>query len=223
MKEIFQKESLSRKLSYTASFKEVVARYPKLFGIFQDLEKRMKDRIQAGQLSVGDFLEDEGVKVTLIEKPQIANKQPLGSYLKVEVNGEAFFVKTVPGFYSEGAGTKELVSLKKAKKLLKDLKDVEVVDFQLGYQDNKGTTYFVSKWEDGIVLENYLQELEIRIGQAGDVKLAHDITVEQGRLMARFEEIHLLLEDRFSDVSEGNIFYNPKTQKLTVFDVHSFR
>lgn len=219
MEEVFQKESPYRKLTYTQSFKEMVVKHPRLLSIFQDLENKMKDKIQTRKAFVGSSLEDKGIKITVIDKSQSANNKPLGAYFKVGIGGEAFFVKTVPGYYDLGKGAKELASLNKAKELLKDLKDVEVVDFQLGYEDNKGTTYFVSKWEEGLHLDDYSAELASKEHRTKDEKLVHNLASEHAELFARFKEIRLLLS-RFVDVSEHNILYNPKTKKLKVFDVH---
>ena len=217
MKEVFQKESNYRALAYVKSFQDILVKHPRLINIFRHLEKRMKEKIYADQASVGSSLEDQGVKITVIDKDPPLIKPP-GSYFKVEVEGEAFFVKTVSGFYDQGDGVWELNSLNKAKNLLRNMKDVEVVDFQLGYQD-KDSTYFVSRWEEGVVLDEYLEKLQSIKKTSKDEKMAQNATKELVELKKRYDKIVLLLRDAFTDVHEHNMLYNPQTKKLKIFDI----
>jgi hypothetical protein len=151
--------------------------------------------------------ESEGVKISIVQKSH-KTEQTLGSYFKVETGKDIFFVKTLPGYHLAGLGANEMSSLIKAKKLLEGLEGVEVVDFQLGYEDRNGTTYFVSKWEDGVPLDNYFESLH-----------KNDSEVKNSDLYRRYIDIVLRL-GKFADVEEHNIFYNPQTDKLIVFDVH---
>lgn len=206
---VIESESAFRKLKYVESFKKVVSEHPKLISSFLKYKNMIKksknnsDQIKEENKSV----EVDGIKISLVSKAY-NNHETQGSYYKVETDKEAFFVKTIPGFFTNGLGQEELSSLSNAKNLLKDVIGVEVVDFQLGYDDVHNTTYFVSKWQDEGFLDDYLSSLK---GRQQNPQYAN--------LKKRFAKIQKILI-RFADVEMHNIFYNPKTDILTIFDIH---
>ena len=91
-----------------------------------------------------------------------------------------------------------------------DFDDVDVIDFQLGYQDEDRRTYFVSKWEDGVNFGDYMTDLSNR-----------KMFAERDKLVERFDQIYDTLGDKFIDKNYYNMLYSPKTDKLIVFDIHS--
>jgi hypothetical protein len=221
---IIEKKSPYRELAYVESFKNFVKENPKLLETFKDLERKIKDKVESEQISAGDVFEGDGMKITIIKKTTLGTFRPLGSYLKVEVGGEVFFVKTVPGFYVLYNGVQELKSLEKAKSLLADLENVDVVDFKLGYKDENGTTYFVSKWEGGIALMDYLAKLRYEIMQSvKDATSILNLLKEEARISDTLKKIKLRLQSDFVDVFEQNIIYDPKTDKFRIFDIHDRR
>ncbi|GEM_PF-4353235 len=223
--EVVLKESLYRKLAYAESFKEIIVNHHGLISTFQNLENQLKEKVKKGEFLLGYSIEERGLKLspigtspTLEEHVHGYGKYPgnKGMYLKVEIQGEAFFVKTKPGYLEKGKASDELLSLKKVKELLNNLKNVEVVDFQLGYQD-RDRSYFVSRWEDGITLFDFMMEQRIENSDKESQRILYN--KKGNELEERLQQIESRLKD-FADVNWQNILYDPKTEKLTVFDVH---
>jgi len=179
----------------------------------------------------GDVLEGHGIKITLLNESGNTGKVAdwnlsksiltvPGDYLKLEIGGQKFFVKRVSGFKEVSIyGYEEVQSIKAAKKALEGLDKVEVIDFELGFQDGK-TTYFVSKWRNAVNLAAHLSFLEDTIY---DDILENSEPAEQARniLVQRIAEIKRTLHPSgFKDVFPNNMLYDDKTDKIYVFDVH---
>jgi hypothetical protein len=109
-----------RQLEYTPDFKELIAQNPGVLKSFLKLEKEIAEATDEDIQSEKSFSEGE-VKITPLydfyhhNKYLKQNNLKLNSYLKVEVAGEEFFVKTISGFIGESSGIEELQSLKKQR------------------------------------------------------------------------------------------------------------
>ncbi|MFA7193989.1 MAG: hypothetical protein WC087_03680 [Candidatus Paceibacterota bacterium] len=213
-----------REIEYTPDFKELVRDNPGKIKSFLKLEKEISEKIDNGTLEVDEVFQDGDVIVTPIYEyiedknymSEISESKPIrmDSYLKVEIGEDNFFVKTIPGFFESVNGVEEFKSLVKLKDFLKKFENVEVLDFQLGYQGN-GKTYFVSKWLDLPKLVDVLNEYD---KDPGALSPEHRLKCEE--LIKTFNEMSDELEaNGFIDFHEGNVFYDEKADKIYVYDV----
>ena len=192
-------------LEYASEFKELIRQHPGAIATFRKLETEAREKLKTE--GVWDYVfEENGVNLKLLDS--------LGSYFKVEMDGHAFFVKRTKGFYEaigvKSEGVDEYRSAQEAQHALEGIKNVEVIDFQLGYQDGKGGTYFVSKWLDYPKLNRYLATLTSK----EDLEL-------KTRLEQRIRNIITHLQQKwFVDAWDQNMLYDPLTDKIIVFDVH---
>lgn len=199
----------SRELEATKEFREFLGKNPGALKSFLHLEKvidqKIKDRTL--DLEARESFEDGLVTVTpvykIIESSRYPKYEELGDYLKVDVGGESFFVKRVTSalFYDATDGISELRSLKIAQDVLRDIPRTDVIDFKLGYQDDNGRTYFVSKWLNLPTVSECIE--------GGNTQIKR-----------RYDEIYNRLQDHgFRDVHEDNMLYDKETDKIYVFDV----
>lgn len=156
-------DSGRRELTYTEEFKKLIHDNPGVLSSFH----KINDILKSKKAEDGEVIEEQGLKITVIgsvEWDAFGAWQRKGYYLKAEFAGNEFFVKTVPGYYkraTEGGGVEEFQSMQKARELLDGQSDIEVIDFQLGYQDTDcNVSYFVSKWVNAIGLNDYLEKLK---------------------------------------------------------------
>lgn len=191
----------------------MILKHPGAMRAFIELEKKLKESPDI-ELVPGYTMESDGVRITILDyngKTDSNDPYLIGNYMKVETAGHAFFVKSIHGYVAEAAqtlGASEFESAQEAAKVLEGIENTEVVRFQLGYEDENSTTYFVSKWTEGVRLDEYLEGLA-------------DDTPEKKELEERAEIIWTrLIQNGFVDCWEHNMMYDPKSGKITVFDVH---
>lgn len=209
-------EEPHREMEYADDFKKFIADNPGALKSFLTLEKEIGERRKEGKLKFDDVFDDGDLRISFIIKDS-SYLPNLGKYFKVEINGQAFFVKKTPAHYlhpDSTHGIAERRSLEKAKELLKDLENVEMVDFQLGYKDQNGKTYFVSKFLDLPTLaETYRQLSKSKKGLE-----------KKEKLKARVEKIEEIFRyNHFIDFHVSNILYDEKTEKFYLFDAISLK
>lgn len=217
------KKTPHRQLAYVESFKKFVSTHPHLILSFKKIEKEIESKVKENGVFVNGTFEEKDYKITAIDSTGSSEGQsgPLNAYFKVQAGGEIFFVKRIPGYFKQGRGVSEFASMQRAKELLKDLDNVEVVDFQFGYQDKKDATYFVSKWEEGELLEKYLERLlPTTSSKAGNTEISLIADHEYERIRKIRNEIIKKLFVEFKDVSAHNMIYCLNTKKVIVFDIH---
>jgi hypothetical protein len=217
-----ERESPYRKLAYIEDFKRFVTDHPETIASFRKINDEISYLEKSGNLKTGDVFEEGDLKITIIGSSGDMTQKiydTAGEHLKVEIANQKYFVKRVYGFF-RSSGVQEFKSLSRAKEILKRFDDVEVVDYQLGYQDKKGITYFISKWSDGMRMDEYLKLLYIKKEVTKDEKNLEDLMEEIKRLEIRVYDIRSVLGE-FWDMDNHNILYDPNTKKLTVFDIHS--
>ncbi len=212
-------ESSKHELIYTDEFKQLIRENPKILTSFS----KINDTLKSKKVEEGEILEDGNLQITVfgyVDWGEHATWHRDGYYLKAEFAGEEFFVKTIPGYRhyaEEGGGVEEFQSAQKARELLEGQSDIEVIDFQLGYQDKKSeTSYFVSKWVNAIKLEDYIRKIKSDDATPEEKAELPEILEKTKRLR------ELLKGEGFWDI-EGNqnILYDPSSKKIIVFDIHS--
>mgnify|MGYP001599437567 FL=1 len=122
--------------------------------------------------------------------------------------------KEAMNFY--GGGYQQFSDLAHTRQVLAELPFVEVIDFQLGYQDEK-QAFLVTKWRDGLNsnrFNSYILELEAqgKNEKAKELKRKRDLLIK--KLRGLREELA-----SFSDDPEHNWSFDPKTEKFTIFDM----
>jgi hypothetical protein len=215
-----EKPKNKRELIYSDEFKKLINENPDALKNFLEIEKEIKSKMDAGSLKPGEIFERSDVIVEIMSGVRLYEplKRP-GYYLKVGLAGQRFFVKRVGGYFKHklGYGAKEFLSTQKVKELLLGIENVEVVDFQLGYQDPKrDVTYFVSKWIDCVVLCDHIIEIRREIMKSDD----EDLKKEYRNILVTIEIIRQKLEELFHDFGTTNMLYDSKNKKIIVYDLH---
>lgn len=123
----------------------------------------------------------------------------------IEIDGQKFFVKKVKREKVALAAKDETMASLEAKKILENIPWVEIEEIKLAYEDRK-YSFFVAKWYDLVSVKEYLMN-------------SIDSTKK-----AVLEERVIELESRlqhFHDISPRNMFYDPKKDKIILFDLHT--
>lgn len=206
-----------RKLEYADEFKDVVHNHPGIIDFFKRIREKSKQEIPNG-----GFWEENGVVIAPVNRSGETLLDKAGSdFFKVKVDENEYFMKCKRGYLNneevESGGVDEANSLKLAREMIKGMDNVDVVDFQLGYQDEKtNTTYFVSRWISGVKLSHYLgkEETEIAPNEIETRKKTEE------ELWNRAYAIYDALGDNFWDAGPNNMMYDPTSGKITIFDIH---
>lgn len=201
-----------RALEYVDEFKEIIREHPGIMRTFKSLEKQAdKSLMENGQWE--QSFEEDGVTIKLLDS--------LGKYVKADIEGNSYFIKREKGHYSKtipSYGADEFRSTNLLKKMVENEPDVETVDFQLGYQDDEGTTYFISKWVYAPRMREYLLQLSAA-SEEGD----EEARKLREALVKRVSTLDTFLKEQgFVDISENNMFYEPETGKIMLFDAHFY-
>jgi len=199
-----QLENVNRGMSYRPEFKEWVKEHPKAMAKAVRLIEKLAE---LGSRSNGDASFEGDVRVTHM-------KQPFSDVFKVAVGPDTFFVKrdkerlNIPGVHTVG-GQSEYSDSLLARNGLKDDPDIDVVDFKLGYtsKDPKNPiAYFVSTWEDLQTVGEYMRDPNLDPQE----KLQIEQKIKKAQRL--FAEFH--------DVDVTNMFYDPTTKKIKMFDLN---
>jgi len=199
--EIHQHETGNKQLAYTSEFKEFIHQNP---GAVRSFEAII-NRVNGSDANRGDVFQEGDIKATVVTLRSTIREEYY--FFKVEIGDKKFFVKCEKG--SGLRGYEEFSSSAEARELLKDMQDVEVVDFQLGYQDAHGNSYFVSRWQDLPTLVEYLDELNSSRRDS-----------EAAELYTKVKAIREVLPS-FSDIAVWNMFYDAAKKKFYLFDLNS--
>ncbi len=188
----------------------------------KDLAKKITKPLKAAFLALMDELSADLNKqsvintekqISLLRVGRRADRDGLRSeYFKLNFEGKDYFVKKIyKNFSRYGGGSQEVEGMQVAKELLKDYPWIEIPDYQLGYFDGKNS-YLISSWNPAleIDLEQYLKYKIPKTEK--NWKTVHEIKKRVGLVSER-------LEYKFSDLEDYNISYDPKTDKLILFDL----
>lgn len=165
----------------------------------------------------GQKSEKDGVQVEFLrEKDSMDFSSRPRQYFKLYLEGQTFFVKKCPFVASVGfgGGAQEILDMQDAKKLLSNLIDTEIPDYQLGYEDAKDT-YLFSKWDEALKvnLDDYLDNIDSSSNPEPSQEIDRDWLVE------KVKEINKVLKPHFSDLDSVNLAYDLARKKIIVFDL----
>lgn len=137
-------------------------------------------------------------------------------YFKVDINGIAYFVKYAT--VTQNPGFDEFQATHKAKELLADLLDVEVVEAQLGYQDDQHSWY-VASWKK-LETAGYIPY------DSGRLSNDYGKYVERPKRSQLPTEKYQQIEERLRAAHldgdlETNLFFIPSTDRFFLLDVTS--
>lgn len=186
-------------------------------------------------LAAGETLKDHetGLEVTALAKRdfETRHRKEITTYFKIKLEDKSFFIKK--SVATHFPGYKEFKSSIKAKKFLSGLKNLQVIEAQLGYTDSH-QSWFVSKWQDlesegffpyealqGYSIPNdygeFPEEQEVDSFHLGPEKLVEKVKSTIKQIETRSAEAGIHIFDL-----EANLFVNPKTGKLFLLDVTDF-
>lgn len=142
-------------------------------------------------------------------------------YYRAQFDGHPYFIKKLQESYGKeyGGGHKEIMDTRAAKELVRDLSNVEIVDYVLGYEGSKDW-YFVSSWNDAFetTLDVYLHNLAAEIRK--NPSKSEALQAEYDEILDRTREITKRLRPEYEDVMTYNMAYDPSTKKIFLFDLN---
>lgn len=194
--QISERKSGDRQFAYTEEMKKTVREHP---GLVKNARKL-----------IDELLEDEK-QLTADNGEVHVERVSGGSEPAFKISSEAveLFVKVETTYKGHG-GNKEFHSSHVAAELFKDIPEIDVIEGQLGYSD-KNHEYFVAPFKKDVVTFLSLTKTN-----------AHLITeVERQHLVTLLRLINDRLKD-FSDISPANLFFDLKTRKIVIFDLHRY-
>lgn len=183
-----------REIAYTESFKQFIKEHP---GYLARTKKLIEQAIKTRSNKVE---EDDFVLERLERNPVPA--------FKLSTPAGDFFIKC-ENVYKGHGGFNEFKSNEVAQERIKDLPNVEVIEGQLGFSD-KEHDYFVAPWRGGMKEAMYYLYTPDGNAISPEDKQVLDQTIK---------EIDLRLPE-FTDNDAHNMFYDVKTKKIMLFDLH---
>lgn len=203
-------ETSRRQLAYSKDLKTLVQENPRLIkNTLHALDEIKCNRTY----ELGEKIEP--IRTDDITLELIQNRPYSEIYKATLPTGEEFCLKSEKQRSSEtrSEAHKEYLSMEKANARLKDIKNVRTIDFQLAYQD-KNRSLFVSRWENYEPLNEHLEKL----WQIKDERQDPGTSEEILTLNHRIQELQKLFSD-FHDFDEKNMFYDPQTKDIILFDL----
>ncbi|OGI90230.1 hypothetical protein A2911_02400 [Candidatus Nomurabacteria bacterium RIFCSPLOWO2_01_FULL_40_15] len=191
-------------LSYHPEFKVWLKEHPHAMSQVAGLIEKIIDH---NPQNAGYELSEGNVRVVFI-------RATFSHLFKVIIGENIFFVKRdkarlqMPGVFPVG-GQGEYTDSAIAKEGLKNDPDIEIIDFQLGYtrEDAKHpVAYFVSRWEELQTVTGYLSNPNIKPEEKKEIE------AKVTKAFRLFQTYH--------DVSTKNMFYDPRTKKIKMFDLN---
>lgn len=129
---------------------------------------------------------------------------PFAWYFKVIIGDRSYFIKEQSPSKREDYAVREVLGTKRAKEILqeKGIRNVRVIEVLAGYS-SRDKDIFMSRWIDH-----------------GFVKLSRHKggLLEERAIARRMEELEKALSGYY-DLDDYNIFYNPKTKEMILFDL----
>lgn len=173
--EFIGKSKEQKGIAVTEDFRNLLKEYPHAIAVILSLV----GKITKDQLSVADGNIKVNQVYTEVDKKIGTGKQTSDIY-KVEIGNHAFFMKTQNKEYAKrfGGGLHEFTSRIKLKELFKDIPNVEIIDYKLGYTGKKNK-YFISTWiehSDDIVEMDRFINLDYKLHQEKSRELSDRTT-----------------------------------------------
>ncbi|MFH0819281.1 MAG: hypothetical protein V1898_04765 [Patescibacteria group bacterium] len=147
---------------------------------------------------------------------QIERRVDKTDYFRVDLNKKPYFVKR--STVTQNPGFDEFRAVQKAKEVLADLGFVEVIDAQLGYQDDQHSWYIASwkELESAGFIPYHPSRLSNDYGRYVDRPRESQLPKKQ------YREIEKRLRSSNLDVDlASNLFFIPGTDKFFLLDVTS--
>lgn len=186
---LINKEGKTRSLIYSPELKSSIEKHPRI-------TKQVLKLIESIETQpVGTDAEEDGIKVTYFQKRNWSTN------FKVEAMGQTYHLKKELG---RGTGHKSMTSFEEAERRIENRKDVRLINYQLGYTDKQGNDYFLAKWEEIPLMRDYLNQ------DLSDSE-REEIADKLGWVYDTFED--------YKDVTTANMFYDPNTKQVVLFDL----
>jgi len=211
-------------LGYALEFKEEIKRYPKVLSTVLSLMKSDKLKKPSNYTEVSSAHEN-GVRIIFLDRKYPSRRgierQGIGKLFKVTFPDlSSYFAKVhdhqeAMNFF--GGGYQQFSDSAFARSALKELSFVEVIDFQLGYQDEK-KAFFVAKWRDGISSSYSFDSYIILLMAQGKKEKAEELERKRDLLIQKLTGLRQDLAS-FSDDPRNNWGFDIKTEKFAVFDM----
>ena len=198
----------TKDIAYTREFRDLIRKDPKVIAHFKNLLDRLNNiPLQELQREMGSetFAEDS-ITARLINTYQWDEESSRVYYFQLTIGEEQFFVKS-EGVPWRGKGYDEYINTNEVKKRLKEMPWADTVEFMLGYQDKKGKTLYVSKWQNLPILREYMSGLD-----------SEDDQSELRELDQKVRQLQSLLPE-FHDLTKQNMFYDARSKKIILFDL----
>lgn len=217
---IHLRETETRKLGYTEEFKNWIHEHPGAINIFKELSEYIIGKNGSPLFSKNPVLFDEA-EATILVDYFWEDKRFI--YLKLKIDNETFFIKS-EGIPFRGKGFEEFRNTHEVKEKLKGIK-ARVIDYQLGYEDVHGKSYFISRWDDNIISmrdTEFLLRKEIKQNESLQTpegyKRADEIEDKLKSLEQRVAELKNILKD-YHDLGDTNIFYDQQNDEMVLLDL----
>jgi len=212
-----KQEKGGKALVYTTEFKTEIENKE---GLMFDAKKMIDtlatdtDNYMTDKERVGAILENENIRVVYIGRHRQSKDR---KYFKVfvKLDNSEYFVKRVDiigeyiGKATLSTGPEELMEMDQIKSDIKDVEDVRVLDYKLGYADEK-VSYYVAKYEEA--LENSFDDIMFDQPQITPLKERYY------KMLGAVGDAVSQSQRRFSDFG-GNVAYDKKTDKFILFDL----
>lgn len=188
--DVIEKSSDDRQIAYKREMGSLVKERPRI------LKDALRLISEVEKMNVGSELKENDIKVAYFQERNWSHN------FKVEVGGESFFVRRELG---RETGFKAMQGFKEAEQRLKDVDDVKLIDYQLGYTNKNGNDYFVAKWENLPTVADYLRQEDLSDEER------EFIGEKLGRVYDTFND--------YEDVTTGNMFYDSDKKQIVLFDL----
>lgn len=219
------REGQTKFLAYTDEFKEIIASHPHLLKDCIDFFKQM-DQVSADRFQDERKEIEVGTNIFWIDsyrEDNVGDFETRGRVMTFQIkteDGQEFFVKAIKRGES---GYEEIRSSEKMREMVRGLNDVKVVDYLVGYEDENGNSYFVSRWVDARHIDNYLGRLYAdsrKLEYEGKADEAGILMQKHKKVEQRLEELKKTFQPITFDFDSHNIFYDENTDEIILFDLH---
>lgn len=200
----------NKDIGYTHEFRDFIKKDPKVIADFKHLWKRLDD-IRISDLrseSVTQTFTEGSIHARVINTYQLEEESNRVYYFQLTIGGESFFVKC-EGMPFRGKGYEEYKNTSEVRERLKEIPWVDTVEFMLGYQDEEGRSLYVSKWLNLPLLNEYISGLD-QFDNRQDIQ---ELNRKVGELQKLLPEFH--------DLTKRNMFFDPESKKIILFDLHT--
>ena len=203
-------ETSRRKLIYSSELKSLVSENPELI---QKILQSLKGIGGQRTYELGEKIkpvENDGLILEMVQN------RPYSEIYKATLpNGKELCLKIEKQNKENirSNGHEEFLASKKANSLIEKVPGVRTINFQLGYKD-KERSFFLSEWENFEPLNEYLD----RLWERKDANQDNEAWRKILSLNQRVQELQKIFAG-FHDFDEKNMFYDPLSDDIILFDL----